>query len=288
MKIRLSVILISICLSVFSIPLNAGIFDKAEYISRRAKLMAYIPDGVALILGSEGKKQNSNFIYFTGVETPSSILLINGKNKESILFFPSVESNESVIKEETGVDRVLPVSQLARQLASYQAQTDVIYTPFDRNDTGYVPKGLLDPDNRLSRELNFIDQIKKRIPFFRFKDISQAIGELRVIKSPAEIAVMRESARISSLAHIEVLRSAKSGMYEWELAKNMVAYMREKEGAVLAAFPEMNDEVAEEREWAELYRIEPDKEIRVHAAGVGPYSNHEYIDRIRGYMHNQD
>ena len=88
MKIRSSVILISICLSVLSIPLNAGIFDKAEYISRRAKLMGYIPDGVALILGSEGKKQNSNFIYFTGVETPSSILLINGMEKESILSVP--------------------------------------------------------------------------------------------------------------------------------------------------------------------------------------------------------
>ena len=218
MKIRPAVIFVSICLLAFSISLSAGIFDKAEYISRRARLMEYIPDGIALILGSEGEKQNSNFIYFTGVETPSSILLINGLREESILFQPSIESNENEIKAETGVDRVLPVSQLARQLASYQTQTDVIYIPFDRNDAGYVPKGLLDPDNRLSREMNFISQIKKIIPFFKFKDISQAVGELRVIKSPAEIAVMRESARISSLAHIEVLRSAKPGMYEWELA----------------------------------------------------------------------
>jgi Xaa-Pro aminopeptidase len=218
MRVRLSLFVISICLFVFSTPLSAGIFDKAEYISRRAKLMEYIPDGIALILGSEEKKQNSNFIYFTGVETPSSILVIDGMKKESILFLPSVESNENVIKEETGVARVLPVSRLARQLTAYQAWTDIIYTPFNTSDAGYVPKGLLDPDNRLSREMNLISQIKERIPFFRFKDISRAIGELRVIKSPAEIEVMRESARISSLAHIEVLRSARPGMYEWELA----------------------------------------------------------------------
>jgi Xaa-Pro aminopeptidase len=66
--------------------------------------------------------------------------------------------------------------------------------------------------------MNFIRRIKERFPVFRFKDISQAVGELRVIKSPAEIEVMRESARISSIAHIEVLRSARPGMYEWELA----------------------------------------------------------------------
>lgn len=43
----------------FSTPSSAGIFDKAEYKSRRAKLMNSIPDGIALIIGSEGKKQNS-------------------------------------------------------------------------------------------------------------------------------------------------------------------------------------------------------------------------------------
>ena len=218
MRIRFSLVVILIFLFGFSTPSSAGIFDKAEYKSRRVKLMKSIPDGIAIIIGSEGEKQNSNFIYFTGVETPFSILLIDGMKKESILFLPSVESSEKVLIEETGVARIMPVSRLARQLTSYQAQTDIIYTPFNRSDAGYVPKGLLDPDKRLSREMNFISQIKERIPFFRFKDISRAIGELRVIKSPAEIEVMRESARISSLAHMEVLRSARPGMYEWELA----------------------------------------------------------------------
>ena len=218
MKIRHFLVVVLIFLFGFSTLLSATIFDKSEYISRRTKLMEYISDGIALIIGSEGEKQNSHFIYFTGVEEPNSILIIDGMKKESILFLPSVESSEKILKEETGVARVMPVSRLARQLASYQEQTDIIYTPFDKWDAAYVPKGLLDPGIRLSREINFISQIKERIPFFRFKDISRAIGELRVIKSPAEIEVMRECARISSLAHIEVLRSARPGMYEWELA----------------------------------------------------------------------
>ena len=216
MRIRISLIVLIIVVLGFAILSSGGTFDKAEYKARRVKLMTSIPDGIAVIIGSEGAKQNSNFIYFTGVEEPFSILIIDGMKKESILFLPSVDSRKKII-EETGVDRVMVVSRLSRLLFSYQAQTNIIYTPFNRADARYVPKGLIDPDNRLSREMNFINQIKENFPCFQFKDLNRAIAGLRVIKSPAEIEVMRESARISSLAHMEVLRSAKPGMYEWEL-----------------------------------------------------------------------
>jgi Xaa-Pro aminopeptidase len=216
MRKRFSLIVLIIVVFGVTASSRGGIFDKAEYKSRRAKLMKFIPDGIAVIIGSEGTKQNSNFIYFTGVEEPFSILIIDGMKKESILFLTSLDSSKKII-DETGVHKVMPVAQLSRLLFSYQTQTSIIYTPFNRGDAGYVPKGLIDADNRLSREMNFINQIKENFPSFQFKDLNRAIAELRVIKSPAEIKVMRECARISSLAHIEVLRSAKPGMYEWEL-----------------------------------------------------------------------
>jgi hypothetical protein len=115
MRKRFSFVLLLIFLFGLSSPSSAGIFEKTEYKSRREKLMKSISDGIALIIGSEGEKQNSNFIYFTGVETPYSILIIYGIKKESILFLTTVESREKLI-EETGVARVMPVSLLARQL----------------------------------------------------------------------------------------------------------------------------------------------------------------------------
>jgi Xaa-Pro aminopeptidase len=215
MKSRVLIVTILAVLG-FSAISSAGIFDKTEYMTRRAKLMTSISDGIAVFIGSESAKQNSNFIYFTGVEQPSSILIIDGMKKESILFLTSVDSKEKII-EETGADRVMPVSSFGRMLFSFQSLTSTIYMPFNRADAGYIPKGLIDPDNRLSREMHFIRQIKENFPTFQIKDLNHAIAELRVIKSPAEIEVMRECARISSLAHIEVLRSARPGMYEWEL-----------------------------------------------------------------------
>jgi len=215
---RIALILIPmIILWGFIFPLEGAFFDQVEYKTRRAKLMKAIPDGVALIVGADGPKQNSNFIYFTGIEVPRSILIINGIKKESVLFLP-VEKSVDRRKEETGIERVAPVSGLSRHLYNIQSLTHIIYTAFNRNDALFQTLGKLDPDNRPSRELNLMNQIRTGFPNFVFKDLTRAIGELRVIKSPAEIKVMRESARISSLAHIEMLRSARPGMYEWELA----------------------------------------------------------------------
>jgi len=51
-----------------------------------------IHNGAAVILGAQEITgynpyfQNNNFMYFTGVEVPDSILIIDGKHKESILF----------------------------------------------------------------------------------------------------------------------------------------------------------------------------------------------------------
>lgn len=221
MQKRFSLIILIVILLGFSTLSSGGIFDAAEYKARRTNLMTSIPDGIAIIFGSDcdamktygpwedfkGKRQNSNFIYFTGVEETNSVLVIDGMKKESITFFFSVESKE-IVMEETGIERVLPLSQFSQLLSSYNAQTDFIYTP--------DPKW--DADRKRIDNRTPVKRIRDMFPSFRFRDLSTAIGKLRAIKSPAEIKVMREAARISSLAHIEVLKAAKPGMYEWELA----------------------------------------------------------------------
>ena len=221
MQKSFSLIVLTIILLGFSTLSSGAIFDAAEYEARRTKLITFIPDGIAIIFGSDcdviktygpwkdfkGKRQNSNFIYFTGVEELNSVLVIDGMKKESIIFFFSVESKEIVMKE-TGIERVLPLSRFPQLISSYNAQTDFIYTPDPKWD---VDRKRID-DGMPTKK------IRDMFPSFRFKDLSAGIGKLRAIKSPAEIKVMREAARICSLAHIEVLKAAKPGMYEWELA----------------------------------------------------------------------
>lgn len=110
-------------------------FDKSEYRARRHNLMESIPDGIAIIRGAvlQGSYmeyyQNNDFMYFCGVEIPNAILIIDGKRKESTLFFTISESsarNEGIPfdlvrypKEVTGIDHVGPVESFSSVLNNF-------------------------------------------------------------------------------------------------------------------------------------------------------------------------
>ena len=78
----------------------AAVFTPQEYSARRARLMEKIPDGVAIFLGAKAivdyneYYQNNDFIYFTGVEIPDAILIIDGQRKQSIIFY-SISEREA-------------------------------------------------------------------------------------------------------------------------------------------------------------------------------------------------
>ena len=49
------------------------------------------------------------------------------------------------------------------------------------------------------------------------KDLDPLLDSLRFIKSPAEVAAIREATRIAELGIMEAMKSAQPGMYEYEL-----------------------------------------------------------------------
>jgi Xaa-Pro aminopeptidase len=252
--------LISIVLVMipFLVPeISAGlVFDKSEYAARRAKLMEKIPDGFAVILGAQtgvGFKeffQNNDFMYFCGVEIPNSILVIDGIRRESTLFF-SISDREALGEnislelvhnpaEYTGVERYSSLEHFSSQIARLGARAAVIYTSFKPEElmrevsteklrTLQSNMVFNEWDGRLTRELQFVEHLKSRFPETEVKDCSALIWELRMIKSPAEIALMREAGRIGVQALTEMMKSTRPGMYEYEVAA-IYDYMCKKEG----------------------------------------------------------
>jgi Xaa-Pro aminopeptidase len=245
------------------------IFDKAEYAARREKLMAKIPDGVAVILGAQnvvGYKeffQNNDFMYFCGVEIPNSILIIDGIRKESALFFTITErgaKSENISielvndpAEYTGVERHYPIEQFSSRLARLSDRVKLIYTSFkpeelmrecsnEKLNTLKTNMLFNEWDGRLTRELQFVQHLKRRFPQVEVKDCSPMIWDLRLIKSPAEIEIMRKAGRIGVKALIEMMKSTRPGMYEYEVAA-LYEYMCKKEGVKdLAYIPIISSE----------------------------------------------
>ncbi len=225
-------------------------FTAAEFAGRRAKVYAAIgPRGIAVVQGASGVpgfsvfRQSNDFYYLSGVESAHAYLLLNGRNRTATLYLPprddgrersegkilSVEDS-ALVKQLTGVDEVRGLESLARDLVGadlIRPPALTLYTPLSPMETGNDSRDELlagqaraasDPwDGRPSREAHFVRLVRERFPQFEVRDLSPALDSLRVIKSAAEIALIRKATELAGLGIMEAMRSTTPGVYEYQL-----------------------------------------------------------------------
>jgi len=228
--------------SVEGPPLFSTSLPKEEFAARRAKVLAQIGDGVAIMQGAtetssyEKFRQSNQFYYLTGVETPRAILVLDGKGTSSTLYL--LPTNEMMERSEgpllapgaaaetlTGIEHVRPradfdalVPTLAGRTiyTTVRGETVLAGTP-DRADS-HARARAADPwDLQGSREAFVRTRLSETAPAAKFENLDDILDRMREIKSPREIALLRESARIAALAHMEAMRAAEPGMYEYEI-----------------------------------------------------------------------
>ena len=218
---------------------SAGAFDKPEYATRRSRLMEQIGDGAAVFLGAPTPasdndfRQGHDFFYLTGVEIPDAFLVVDGLRKESVLFFTmdEVTADGEAIPldlirtptEYTGIERVLPAAQFSAHLAGLVNRGRPVYTMFKPEELGRensnekfsaLQKSMtLSPwDGRLTRELQFVRQLRERFPQADVRDSSAIVWNLRKFKSPTELAIMRQAAHLGVQAHNALIASTRPGV----------------------------------------------------------------------------
>ncbi len=242
--------------------LAAALFEKSEYAARRSRLMAKIPDGVAVILGAASVhsdrefRQGHDFAYFTGVQAPDAFLIIDGIRRESTLFLTLTEDEAlgeglpvdlaRKTKEFTGIERVRPADAFASALTDLSRRTRVFYTMFRPEELGPENSnekfGVLQKtmtlnawDGRLTRELQFVKLVRDRFPEVDVRDCSALVWDLRKVKTPAELEALRRAARIGVEGHRALIRSTRPGVPERSLAAVFEFVCRLK-GAVEMAY----------------------------------------------------
>jgi Xaa-Pro aminopeptidase len=240
----------------------AQIFDRSEYAARRQKFYEKIPDGTAVIFGAQPVAnyypygQSNDFLYLTGVELPNAAIILDGARKSATLFFTSTEDaalGEGIPAELvknpqafTGIERVMPFEALVQQIAMLAQRAAILYTPFrpeelyreasmEKARTLLQNQSLNFWDGRATREMQFVKVLRDRFPGVEVKDCSSLIWELRTIKSPAEIDLLRKAGRIGVKAHIAIMQACRPGMMEHELSA-VFNYVCEKEGAQESAY----------------------------------------------------
>ena len=224
---------------------GSEIFPPEEFAARRVKLMAAIGDAVAILQGTTERpgeqplRQNNQFFYLTGVVEPRAIVTIDGRTKKTTLYLqPKNERREQRMlgpglspgaeaAQATGIDAVLPRDAFTDAMAAFARDRRAIVTPLRPEVLGEASSS--DPaalwratkadawDGRVSREEQFVQKLKAAAPGSAITDLDPAIDGMRAIKSPREIAVVREATRITGLAIMEAMRDARPGMKEYEL-----------------------------------------------------------------------
>ncbi len=242
-------------------PVFTDVFPADEYAARRARVLQTIGDGVAILQGTTERpgeqplRQSNQFFYLTGVVEPRALLIIDGKTRRSTLFLnPRNERRETSMfgpglypgedaARATGIESVAARADFKAALQSVAGRA--IYTPFRPEVLGSAsstdPAALAkatkeDPwDGRSSREEAFREKLKAESPASEIRNLDPILDELRAIKSPREIAILREATRIAGLGIIEAMRDARPGMSEYELQAD-AEYVFKKNGAYGAAY----------------------------------------------------
>ena len=221
------------------------IFPPEEFAARRARVMARIGDGIAILQGTterpgeQALRQNNQFFYLSGVAEPRALLMIDGRSRTSTLFLRPCEERRiqsmfgpglcpgDAAARATGLDGVLARDEFPSMLTRLSSEARTIFTPFRPEVLGEAsssdPAALWratkdDPwDGRVSREDAFVSRLKTAAPRSDVRDLDPLVDALRIIKSPREIAIIREATRIAGLGIMEAMRDARPGMYEYEL-----------------------------------------------------------------------
>ncbi len=255
---KTKILVFAIILNVFSIPAFSQLaFEKNEYVARREKLMDMIPDGIlilrgaALSVGYSPFFQYNNLDYFTGMDIPNLILVIDGIERTSTVFF-TISENEArgegismdLVKNHgkyTGIENTLPFEDFTKFLTARLGKVKILYTPFNSEEllaevSAEKSRSLKNSmtqdewDGRLSRELQFVKNLNEKFPQIEVKDCFGIISDLRKIKSAAEVDVMREAGRIGVKAHLAFMQATGVNVKEWDLA-NLFEYTCKQEGA---------------------------------------------------------
>jgi len=207
--------------------------SKSEYRGRQQKLYSQLTESSALIICSSPSKirsndvhhpyrTNSDLLYLTGWSEPDTVMLVVKKEDSwQTKLFLQPRNTELEIWEgrRPGIEGALdgwPIDAAS----SIEGINDELIKELEIVDLVYHSVGLKqNVDSLVEQSINSKTRARQQIgegPTQRI-DPAGLIAEMRLIKSEAEIELMRHSAEISSLAHIEAMKNSFPGIGEWQI-----------------------------------------------------------------------
>ena len=205
-------------------------FSQNVYISRRAALKNNLRKGTVLLPGNGESgmnfkdnwypfRQDSTFLYYTGINIPDIYFVIDIEADQEILFGNDPTPEEIVwigpttplreLAEAAGIKTIKPLNQLADYLAK-TTEDQIHYLPPYRKETSVALHELLGIAIAEVYEKCSIDLIK-------------AVVKQREIKQPEEVAQLHKAVNITAKMHTYAIQNGRAGKTEKQIAGELQA-----------------------------------------------------------------
>lgn len=168
-------------------------------------------------------RQHSDLFYLTGINQEKTILALCPnhplpQNRE-ILFIikpnPTMETwyGKKLTKTEasaiSGIENVVYINDFEAQAEDLIYQSSSIYLNIYEN-----ARFKTDVE---SRDLRYAKLLKSKYPLHRYERLAPILTQLRTVKEPEEINVMRHACDITGKAFERILKFTKPGVFEFEI-----------------------------------------------------------------------
>lgn len=255
--VALLVLATAACQALESVP-------KPEYHERRMALAAKMKDGVAILFANEEPeleyqefRQDEDFYYLTGWNEPGAAMVVipsadaqpetpgtgglGGRAAQpyrEILFLPSriprmekytgakMDASTPNVAKITGFDEVLPMTELPAVLNKLALSDRMRMRNVWAEENSALTNALL----------GFVASTLRMPAIGIAEDVSQPLMEMRAIKSPAEVELIRKASDASIAAQLAGMRAIKPGVRERTIAGVEIEKMMQ-EGCERPSYP---------------------------------------------------
>ena len=173
--------------------------------------------------GTLALKQNTDIFYLSGVDQEESILVICPdaalpkhreilflkETSDHILVWEGYKLTKDEAKAVSGVPTIMWLDSFPAVLAALMNEAEYVYLNSNEHIRAVVEVQ--------TRDARFIQDLQRRYPLHQYRRAAKLTHQLRAIKSPEEIRLMRRACEITGNAFRRVLNFVQPEVWEFEI-----------------------------------------------------------------------
>jgi Xaa-Pro aminopeptidase len=283
-----------------------------EFARRRAELARQSKSGMTLLFArneipeATHYREDNDFYYFTGLQEPGAVLAIDNASGKSFLFEPQQAGRTAQVyganllslpKDEAaklGFTQVLPIGALDQMLSARLSGggEDGLWVRLDFPDKADGSRAEIGRDHawkfahpyheEIPQDLAPAKLLTERYPMAKLHDVTSLIDQMRNIKTPKEIEVLRKNGKISAEGDLEAIKHARPGMHQYEMEARAYFYFY-SHGAQGMAYPAIVGSGKDINTWHYFSNREPIQPNELVVFDFGASLDHLTMDITRTF-----